>query len=125
MIILRTQHIFLSHGLLWKQHQSYLAWCCFVIQHAKTNMFVFDALKTTTPTWHMTCKLTGHCVYCLLKKANLQEAWWQSNLAYSYGICLMQDEEGQSKGAGVVEFQHCDEALQAISRLTNTVQLPL
>ncbi len=36
----------------------------------------------------------------------------------------MQDEEGQSKGAGIVEFQHCDEALQAISRLTNTVHLP-
>ena len=29
----------------------------------------------------------------------------------------MQDEEGQSKGAGIVEFQHCDEALQAISRI--------
>ena len=37
----------------------------------------------------------------------------------------MQDEEGQSKGAGIVEFQHCDEALQAISRLTNTVHSPL
>ncbi|KAL3145130.1 hypothetical protein ABBQ38_001734 [Trebouxia sp. C0009 RCD-2024] len=30
------------------------------------------------------------------------------------------DAEGQPKGAGIVEYQHPDEALQAISRLTNT-----
>ncbi len=29
------------------------------------------------------------------------------------------------KGAGSVEFQHCDEALQVDKRLINTVNLPL
>jgi hypothetical protein len=37
----------------------------------------------------------------------------------------MQDEEEQSKGAGFVELQHVNEALPAISRLTNMVHLPL
>jgi len=64
-------------------------------------------------------------VYIACAKANVQQAWWQSSLVYSHDLCLMQDEEGQSKGAGIVEFQHCDEALQAISRLTNTVHSPL
>ncbi|DBB03287.1 TPA: hypothetical protein ACH3X3_010679 [Trebouxia sp. C0006] len=54
------------------------------------------------------------------------ETTWQSLKDY-FKTCghvvhadVFTDEEGQSKGAGVVEFQHCDEALQAISRLTNT-----
>lgn len=54
------------------------------------------------------------------------ETTWQSLKDY-FKTCghvvhtdVLTDEEGQSKGAGIVEFQHCDEALQAISRLTNT-----
>lgn len=40
----------------------------------------------------------------------------------SHGLVgTLQDEAGQSKGAGIVEFERPDEALQAISRLTNTV----
>ena len=64
-------------------------------------------------------------MYIPCAEANLQQTWWQSSLAYSHDLVSMQDEEGQSKGAGIVEFQHCDEALQAISRLTNTVHLPI
>ncbi len=37
-----TEHIFLSHVLLCKQHQFYLAWCCFFIQLAKSG---FHAIK--------------------------------------------------------------------------------
>lgn len=38
-------------------------------------------------------------------------------------VCLgLQDADGQPKGAGIVEFQSPNEALQAISRLTNTVR---
>ena len=33
----------------------------------------------------------------------------------------LQDAAGQPKGAGIVEFESPNEALQAISRLTNTV----
>ncbi len=40
-------------------------------------------------------------------------------------LCLMQDKEEQPGDAGSVEFQYYDEALQAIKRLTNTVDLPL
>ncbi|DBA69951.1 TPA: hypothetical protein ACH3X2_012443 [Trebouxia sp. C0005] len=54
------------------------------------------------------------------------ETTWQSLKDY-FKTCghvihtdVFTDEEGQSKGAGIVEFQHSDEALQAISRLTNT-----
>ncbi|DBA90794.1 TPA: hypothetical protein ACH3X1_004001 [Trebouxia sp. C0004] len=54
------------------------------------------------------------------------ETTWQSLKDY-FKSCghvvhtdVFTDEEGQSKGAGIVEFQHCEEALQAISRLTNT-----
>ena len=34
---------------------------------------------------------------------------------------LWQDDAGQGRGMGTVEFQYPEDALQAISRLTNTV----
>lgn len=39
--------------------------------------------------------------------------------------CVSQDEAGQSRGMGTVEFQYPEDALQAINRLTNTVSSSL
>ena len=59
-----TDQTFLSHVLLCKQHQSYLAWCCFFIQRAKSDASFFHAIKDNHT--HLAYDMQSEWLLCIL-----------------------------------------------------------